>query len=172
MLPKAAKDIRLVILDVDGVLTDGSIILGKDEQELKIFNSRDGQGIHMLRACGIDVAIITKRLSAAVEKRGKELHIEHVYQGQHDKRIPYAKLLEKLHYTIDQVAYIGDDLVDLPLIRCSAIGATVADAPEIIREHADWISQYPGGRGAVREFADLLMQTQDKYDDYVKGFLQ
>ena len=172
MLPDNARNIRLVILDVDGVLTDGSIILGKDNQELKIFNCRDGQGIHMLRDCGIDVAIITKRLSEAVEKRAKELHIEYVYQGQDNKRLAFDELLEKLHYRSEQVAYIGDDLLDLPLIKRAGLGATVADAPSIIRQHADWISQYPGGRGAVREFADLLLQAQNKYDDYVRDYLQ
>lgn len=167
-----AKKIKLLISDVDGVLTDGQLIFDSQGKELKSFNAHDGFGITMLQSTGIVFAIITKRTSEALTHRAKNLKLTHVYQGQEDKRVAYKDLLKKLTVTDEQVAYIGDDLTDLALIRHVGLGATVADAPAIMHEHADWISQHPGGRGAVRELCELILLAQNKLTDIQQRYLE
>lgn len=171
ILEKAAK-IKLLISDVDGVLTNGELIFDSHGKELKAFHAHDGLGIHMLQKSGIEFAIITKRTSEALTHRAKNLKLEYVYQGQEDKKVAYHELLKKLNVTDEQVAYIGDDLTDLALIKHVGLGATVADAPAIMHEHADWVSQRVGGRGAVRELTDLILTAQNKLTDLHKQFME
>jgi 3-deoxy-D-manno-octulosonate 8-phosphate phosphatase (KDO 8-P phosphatase) len=171
ILTKAAK-IKLVISDVDGVLTNGELIFDSQGKELKAFHAHDGLGIHMLQKVGIEFAIITKRTSEALTHRANNLKLKYVYQGQDDKKIAYRELLNQLAVTDEQVAYIGDDLTDLALIKHVGLGATVADAPAIMHEHAAWSSQHAGGRGAVRELAELILQAQHKLTELQQQFLE
>tara|TARA_R110000868_G_scaffold8205_9_gene42853 strand:+ start:30332 stop:30859 length:528 start_codon:yes stop_codon:yes gene_type:complete len=168
---KKAKDIKLVIFDVDGVLTDGTIYIGNGELELKGFNAHDGQGIALMTKSGIEVAIITARSSHAVIQRSRELGIKFVYQGQKNKVEAYENVQKKLNLEPNQIAYMGDDLPDIKLMKRSAIGATVNNGVSIVKENADWISQFDGGRGAAREFAELLLKAQDRYDDIIQQYL-
>jgi 3-deoxy-D-manno-octulosonate 8-phosphate phosphatase (KDO 8-P phosphatase) len=160
-----AKEIRCLICDVDGVLTEGQVYLDNEVGEQKAFNIKDGLGIKMLEKHGIIVAIITGRKSDIVSRRMKELAVEHVYQGQADKQAAFDDLLAKLSLQPQQVAYVGDDLPDLPLMRRCAIGFAPADAAQFVIEKADYTLTKNGGRGAVREVAELLLQAQGKLDD-------
>ncbi|MBX9705515.1 MAG: 3-deoxy-manno-octulosonate-8-phosphatase KdsC [Gammaproteobacteria bacterium] len=169
---KKAKKIKLLISDVDGVLTNGQLIFDSQGKELKAFHARDGLGINMLKRAGIEFAIITKRISEAVTYRAKNLKLTHVYQGQENKTVAYNELLGLLNVTDDEVAYIGDDLTDLVLVKRAGLGATVADAPPIMHKHADWISSLPGGHGAVRELCDLILLAQDKLDSVQQSYLE
>lgn len=152
-----AARLRLLALDVDGVLTDGSITYGNDGEELKAFNIRDGLGIKLLQRAGIEVAIITGRESAIVARRARELGIETVVQGREDKREALLELCAQKGLTLEACAYMGDDLPDLGAIRAAALGLTVIDAPNIVAENADWQSSVPGGRGAVREACEAIL---------------
>lgn len=155
-----AQAIKLLICDVDGVLTDGSVFLGNEHEELKAFNIKDGFGLRAVQKFGIEVALITGRHSRLVERRAAELDIRHVYQGNANKRGAFADLLSKLQLTPAQVAHFGDDLPDLPLLKQVGLAAAPADAHPVVREHAHFLSQTAGGRGAVRELCDLLLQAQ------------
>ena len=159
-----AKGIRCLICDVDGVLTDGSVYLDNHEGELKAFNIKDGLGIKLMQRAGIETAIITGRNSPVVSRRMKELGITHFYQGQADKSAAFNDLLQKLSLSADEVAYVGDDLPDLPLMKQVGIGFAPADAASFVREKADYLLQTDGGKGAVREIAELLLQIQGKLD--------
>lgn len=159
ILEKAAQ-IRLVIFDVDGVLTDGSLYLGDDGQEYKAFNSKDGLGMKMLRGSGVEIGIITARTSQVVATRMSSLDILHVYQGREDKLPAFEELIEKLGLSDAQVAYVGDDVVDLPIMRRVGLAITVQDAHKMAIQHAHWQTGAPGGRGAAREVCELLMEAQ------------
>jgi 3-deoxy-D-manno-octulosonate 8-phosphate phosphatase (KDO 8-P phosphatase) len=161
-LHQRAAAIRLFVMDVDGVLTTGDIAYTADGDELKTFNIRDGLGIKLLQRAGIETAIITGRTSAIVERRARELGIAHVFQGQEDKRAAFDSLLQHTGLAAEAVAYIGDDLPDLPLIRRAGLGMTVALGDPRVCAAAHWISNCPGGRGAVREAAEFILQAQDK----------
>ena len=167
-----AKEIRCLICDVDGVLTEGQVYLDNDEGELKAFNIKDGLGIKLMAKHGITVAIITGRKSQIVSRRMQELSVEHVYQGQVDKLAAFDDLLAKLSLEPDQVAYVGDDLPDLPLMRRCAIGFAPADASRFVTEKADYLLKTSGGQGAVREIAELLLQAQGKLDDIHQEYWQ
>lgn len=169
---KKAKKIKLLISDVDGVLTNGQLIFDSQGKELKAFHARDGLGINMLKKGNIEFAIITKRVSEAVTYRAQNLKLTHVYQGQENKTVAYNELLELLHVSDEEVAYIGDDLTDLALVKRAGLGATVVDAPPIMHKYADWISALPGGHGAVRELCDLILHAQDKLDDVQQSYLE
>lgn len=170
ILTKAAR-IRLVIFDVDGVLTDGSLFLGDDGQEYKAFNSRDGHGMKMLQSNGVTIAIITGRSSQVVTHRMASLGIEHVYQGARDKAPAYAELRDKLGLDDSQVAYVGDDVVDLPVMRKVGLAIAVQDAHELVKKHAHWQTPNRGGRGAARDVCELLMEAQGKLDDELRKYL-
>ncbi|AKH20609.1 3-deoxy-manno-octulosonate-8-phosphatase KdsC [Sedimenticola thiotaurini] len=157
---KRAKQIRLVIFDVDGVLTDGSLFLGDDGQEYKAFNSRDGLGMKLLQKSGLEIGIITGRTSNVVALRMESLGIRHVYQGQEDKVPAFRELRDKLGLTNEQIAYVGDDVVDLPVMRQVGLAMTVRDAHPLVRQYAHWQAQAGAGRGAVREICELLMEAQ------------
>ncbi len=167
-----AKGIKLLALDVDGVLTDGGIILDSDNNELKEFYVRDGHGIKMLQKAGLQVAIITGRDSRVVDRRAQELGIIEVYQKCHDKRIPYKHLTEKLGVSDEEVAYIGDDIVDIPLFRKVGLAVAVADATGETKNEAMLVTKSCGGRGAVREICDLILKANGKWkvlvDEYYK----
>ena len=150
-------DIRLLVMDVDGVMTDGKVTYTSDGQELKSFNIKDGLGIKRANASGIETAIITARTSPMVERRALELSITHLIQGREDKLTALSDLLNQMNLSLDQVAYIGDDLTDLTAIESVKLGACPADAAIEVRSKADWVSSRAGGDGCVRELCDLLV---------------
>jgi len=170
ILEKAAR-IRLVIFDVDGVLTDGSLFVGDDGQEYKAFKSRDGHGIKMLIKHGITVAIITGRTSQVVEHRMKNLGIEHVYQGQLEKLPAYEKLTRELHISAEQTAYVGDDVVDLPVMRRVGLAIAVQDAHPLVHRHSHWQTPARGGRGAARDVCELLMEAHGVLEQEMSSYL-
>ena len=159
-----AKQIRCLICDVDGVLTDGSVILDNQSGEQKAFNIKDGLGIKLMQNNGIVVAIITGRNSPVVSRRMAELGVEHTYQGQSNKIAAFDELIIKLGITADQVAYVGDDLPDLPLMKRCGIGFAPSDAASFVQQKSDYLLETKGGRGVVREIAELLLATQGKLD--------
>lgn len=159
-----AKNIRLLICDVDGVMSDGTIYLGNQGEELKGFNVRDGYGIGCLQQAGIPVAVITGRSGKLLETRCATLNIAHLYQGTHDKLAAYTQLLTTLALTADQVAYIGDDLIDWPVMAEVGLSVAVADGHPALLTRADYITYTAGGRGAVREVCDIILTALDKFD--------
>jgi 3-deoxy-D-manno-octulosonate 8-phosphate phosphatase (KDO 8-P phosphatase) len=165
-----AKEIKLLICDVDGVLTKGEVYLDNTDLELKAFNIKDGLGIKLLQRSGIEIAIITGRKSAIVKRRMQELGITLVYQGQQDKIAAYEELLERLSLNTTEVAFVGDDLPDLPLMNRSAIGIAVADAHQFVRQKADWITEHKGGDGAVRDIADMILQSKGMLEDIHRSY--
>ena len=171
-LSEIAKNIKLLILDVDGVLTDGSIILDNEGNEYKSFHVRDGHGIKMLIHAGIQVAIITGRHSKVVERRAHELGITEVYQKCFNKTAAFKELIEKFSVSEKEIAYIGDDIVDAPIMSRVGLPVAVADACEEIKKHAFIITKNRGGRGAVREVTDIILKSkgiwQRMFDDYFK----
>lgn len=152
--------VQLLICDVDGVLSDGNIYLGNQGEEYKSFNTKDGFGIKALQNAGITVAIITGRSSTIVAERMASLGVQHVYQGQSDKMQGYQALMHDLALSPEHVAYIGDDVVDLPVMQHCALGVAVADAHPQVRHQADYITRLNGGRGAVRELCDLMLEAR------------
>lgn len=160
-----AEKIRLLILDVDGVLSDGLIYMGNNGEELKAFNVRDGYGVRCALTSGIEVAIITGRKAKLVEDRCKTLGITHLWQGQSDKLIAYRELLDTLSLRPDEVAYVGDDLIDWPVMADVGLSVAVADAHPLLPPRADYVTRIAGGRGAVREVCDLLLLAQGKLDE-------
>ena len=171
ILEKAAK-IKLLICDVDGVLSDGKVYFGNQQEELKNFNIKDGLGIKLMQKHGIKVAIITGRKSNIVAHRAKELGIELVYQGRSDKRATFDEIAANLNLSPEQIAHIGDDLPDLPLMKKSGLGICVADAYHYLLAQADWATAHSGGQGAVRDVADLLLTAQNKLDQILESYLQ
>jgi 3-deoxy-D-manno-octulosonate 8-phosphate phosphatase (KDO 8-P phosphatase) len=155
--------IKLLLLDVDGVLTDGRIIYDNNGSETKAFDVKDGQGIKLLQRAGIQVGIITGRQSGVVTRRAAELGIELVYQDAKDKCLPFMEILEKLAMTPEEVAYVGDDIVDLPVMRRVGFAVAVADAMDDVKPFAHMITKRPGGRGAVREVCDLLLKETGRW---------
>jgi len=170
-LLEKASHIRLLILDVDGVLTDGSLFVGDDGQEYKAFNSRDGHGIKMLQKHGVIVAIITGRTSKVVEHRMQNLGVSHVYQGKLEKLPAYEELAAKLNIPAAETAYVGDDVVDLPVMRKVGLAIAVQDAHPLVRTHSHWQTPSSGGRGAARDVCEMLMEAkgvlQDELDSYL-----
>ncbi len=150
-------DIRLLVMDVDGVMTDGKITYSSDGQELKSFDIKDGLGIKRAQASGIETAIITCRTSPMVERRARELGIAHLVQGREDKLSALSDLVDQMNLSLDQVAYIGDDLPDLTAIESVKLGACPADAAIEVKSKASWVSTREGGDGCVRELCDLLV---------------
>ncbi len=165
---RAAK-IKLVIFDVDGVLTDGRLYFDEQGGEFKSFHSRDGLGINLLRQTGVEVAVISGRMSKSVNYRMQSLGIERVFQGQKNKLLPYDKLREELQLLPEQIAHVGDDLIDLPLLRRVGLAVAVADAHPSILPFAHWRTERPGGAGAAREVCDLIMDAQGNLRRIVEG---
>jgi 3-deoxy-D-manno-octulosonate 8-phosphate phosphatase (KDO 8-P phosphatase) len=167
---KAAR-IRLLIFDVDGVLTDGSLFVGDDGQEYKAFNSRDGHGIKMLQKYGVEIAIITGRTSQVVEHRMANLGITHLYQGKLDKLPAYEELQGKLGISAEETAYVGDDVVDLPVMRRVGLAIAVQDAHPLVRQHSHWQTPSRGGRGAARDVCEMLMEAKGVLADELARYL-
>lgn len=171
-----ARHIRLLVCDVDGVLTDGRLHFFEDAEggvhEAKSFSILDGFGIKLLQDTGVAVAIITGRRSDIVRRRAKELGIRHVVQGADDKKRAWTTLLAELGMTPETSAYIGDDWPDLPVIRACGLGITVANAPEPMQRHAHYVTRSCGGAGAVREACELIMQAQGTFDTRLQAYLE
>jgi 3-deoxy-D-manno-octulosonate 8-phosphate phosphatase (KDO 8-P phosphatase) len=166
-----AKSIRLFILDVDGVLTPGIIYYGSQGMEMKGFHIHDGLGIKLLQKTGVQVAIISAKKSEPVARRLQDLNIEHAYLGQEEKLPAYEELKQKLQLNDNQIGYMGDDLPDLPLLRRTGLAITVPGAPEIIRQHTDFITKNKGGKGAVREACEFIMKAQGQYQSVIQSYL-
>src|SRR5210317_631889 len=164
--------IKLLLLDVDGVMTDGRIIYLNDGGEAKAFDVKDGHGLKLIQRAGIKVGIITGRQSDIVARRAAELGIELVYQGAKDKMQPFMEILEKLGLKASEVAYVGDDLVDLPVMRLVGFSATVADASDDIKPYVDLVTGRPGGRGAVREVCDLLLKQSSLWTSVTSRYFE
>jgi 3-deoxy-D-manno-octulosonate 8-phosphate phosphatase (KDO 8-P phosphatase) len=160
MGPELSK-IRLLLLDVDGIMTDGRIHYTEHGDEIKSFDVKDGHGLKLLQRAGIQVGIITGRCSSIVKRRADELGIEILYQGAKDKIIPYEEILRERGFRDDEVAYMGDDLVDLPILLRVGFSATVVDAVAEVKEHVHYVASRPGGRGAVREVCEVLLKHTD-----------
>lgn len=163
-LETRARAVRMLVFDVDGVLTDGSLFYGDDGQEYKAFNSRDGHGIKMLRDAGVEIGIITGRTSQVVLHRARNLGITRIFQGAGDKLIPYQELLAQTALAQEQVAYMGDDLVDLPVLRRCGLALTVPDAPDEVKARCHFVTRAGAGRGAAREACELILRAQGAWD--------
>lgn len=166
------RQIKLLLLDVDGVMTDGRIIYDNDGGETKAFDVKDGHGLKLVQRAGIQVGIITGRQSAIVARRAAELGIDLVYQGAKDKRLPFAEILDKLALTPAEVAYVGDDIVDLPVMRQVGFAATVADAMDDVKPFAHLVTRRKGGRGAVREICDYLLQESGRWAAVTRHYFE
>jgi 3-deoxy-D-manno-octulosonate 8-phosphate phosphatase (KDO 8-P phosphatase) len=163
-LRRRAAAVRLVALDVDGVLTDGRLYFGARGESLKAFDVRDGVGIRWLQDAGIELALITGRTSGIVAARARDLGIRRVMQGQRDKHAALQRLLAQAGRSVRECAYMGDDWPDLPVLGAVGLAATVADAPEEIKRSVHWVAPSPGGRGAVRDLAGLILRAQGHFD--------
>ncbi|RMD78899.1 MAG: HAD-IIIA family hydrolase, partial [Gammaproteobacteria bacterium] len=159
-----ARAVELVVFDVDGVLTDGGLLLDERGQEHKIFHSRDGHGMKMLQRAGVRIAVISGRVSGAVTHRMAGLGVRHVHQGCEDKLPAYEALLEELGLGPGQTAYVGDDVVDLPVMRRAGLAVAVADAHPLVRARAHWCTTAPGGRGAAREVCELVLEAKGRLE--------
>lgn len=167
-----ARALRMMIFDVDGIMTDGSLYYTDAGEELKAFNSLDGHGLRMLAGTGVKLAIITGRQSRLVEHRARNLQIDYLYQGAHDKLATFEELLAAASLTAEQCGYMGDDVIDLPVMRRVAFSVTVPEAPAFVQEHAHHVTQAGGGRGAVREVCELVMRAQGTLDDVLAQYLR
>lgn len=170
VLALAAK-VKLLLFDVDGVLTDGRLVIGDDGLEFKAFNSRDGHGIKMLQRHGVSVGIITGRTSEVVKHRVKDLQIRHVYQGCKEKLPVYQKLIKKLKLKPEQTAYVGDDVVDLPIMLQVGLAVAVQNAHPLAKHHAHWITPSIGGYGAGREACEMILHAQGTYHVEMRKYL-
>ena len=167
-----ARRIRLAAFDVDGVLTDGTLYLTDGGEEIKGFNSLDGHGLKMLRESGVELAIITGRTSRSVQLRAKNLGIELLYQGIEDKARAFAELLAARGLAAADASYMGDDVVDLPVLTRCGFALTVPEAPLLVRQHAHYVTRAGGGRGAVREACELIMHAQGTLDARLQSYLK
>ncbi len=166
-----ARQIRLAVFDVDGVLTDGALSFTGSGEELKVFNVLDGHGMKLLQESGVALAVITSRSSRAVEERMRGLGIDHLFQGAHDKLAAFGELIARVGIVPQAVSHIGDDLQDLPVMTRCGLAASVPDAPAAVRRHAHYVTRARGGRGAVREFCELIMHAQGSLTARTAGFL-
>jgi 3-deoxy-D-manno-octulosonate 8-phosphate phosphatase (KDO 8-P phosphatase) len=164
--------IKLLLLDVDGVMTDGRIIYANGGEEAKAFDVKDGHGLKLIQRAGIQVGIITGRQSEIVARRAAELGIEIVYQGAKDKMQPFREILESLGLEPSEVAYVGDDVIDLPVMRQVGFSVTVADAVDDIKPYVDLVTSRPGGRGAVREVCDLLLKESGRWSSVTSRYFE
>ncbi|MCJ2378328.1 3-deoxy-manno-octulosonate-8-phosphatase KdsC [Vibrio sp. ZSDZ34] len=163
---QTAANIRLLICDVDGVFSDGLIYMGNQGEELKTFHTRDGYGVKALMNSGVEVAIITGRKSDIVENRMRALGISLIYQGQDDKIKAYRDICSKLNISAEQTGYIGDDLIDWPVMEQVALRVCVADGHPLLASKANFVTRTPGGRGAVREVCDLILEAKGELESH------
>ncbi|MGB1907005.1 MAG: KdsC family phosphatase [Spongiibacter sp.] len=166
-----ARHITLLAMDVDGVLTDGSLYFGNSGEEMKAFSILDGLGIKLLRDAGIRPALITGRSSDLLARRAKELSIDIIYQGREDKATALEELRSDLKLNYSEIAYVGDDLPDLGAIRAAGLGITVANGHHFVARHADWQTRASGGKGAVREIAELILMAQGQLNAALESYL-
>ena len=170
MIPKA-RTVRIAIFDVDGVLSDGGLHYAETGDAMKTFDVRDGMGMKLLQDAGVELAIITSRRAGSVRERAADLGIRHIQQGVADKYSAFEALLAGLGLTPEQSAFLGDDLVDLPVLKRCGFAVTVADAPVLLKRHADYVTRANGGRGAAREFCELILHNQGKLTAQTARFL-
>lgn len=166
-----ARQLKLLILDVDGVLTDGRLFFDGESNEYKSFHARDGHGIKLLRQTGVEVAVISGRKSASVALRMKNLGIEYVYQGHENKIAAFNEIIGLMGIKPEQAAHVGDDVLDLPVMLRVGLAIAVNDANFAVKQRADWCTTLPGGQGAVREVCDFIMQAQGHFDDVLATYL-
>jgi 3-deoxy-D-manno-octulosonate 8-phosphate phosphatase (KDO 8-P phosphatase) len=164
-------DIEMLVMDVDGVLTDGTLIINGDGTESKSFNSMDGHGIRMWQRAGLKVALISGRASEPTTLRAEQLQIEYVFQDCHHKLPVFKELLEQIGLSLDKVAYIGDDLTDLPVITYAGFGVTVANAVDEVKQYADYVTTRPGGSGAVREVIEYILKNSGIWRQLLTRYL-
>ncbi|MCF7529182.1 KdsC family phosphatase [Neisseria lisongii] len=171
-LQRRAAAVKLLILDVDGVLTDGRIFIRDDGEEIKSFHTLDGHGLKMLQAAGVQTAIITGRDAPSVGIRVKQLGINYYFKGIHDKRAAYAELRQAAGVSEDECAFVGDDVVDLPVMVHCGLPVAVPQAHWFTLQHAAYVTQNDGGKGAVREVCDLIMQAQGKLEAALNEYIK
>ncbi len=171
-LAERIKPLRLIAFDVDGVLTDGGLYLSDSGEEFKRFNSLDGHGLKMLKNSGVELAIITGRSSKCVELRAKNLGIARLYQGVDDKLAAMQALLADLKLAPEQAAFMGDDVIDLPVLRRVGLAVSVPDAPQLVRDHAHYVSRRAAGHGAVREVCEMILAAQGNLDAQLAPYLR
>jgi len=168
----AVKKIKTIVLDIDGVLTDGTIAYDADGREIKYFNARDGHGIKLAMRAGLKVGLLSGRESEANKKRASELGLNFIYENIKDKKNGFLKLLEEHNITPEECMFVGDDLVDIPPMKMAGFAATVADAPEYLNEFCNYRSKLPGGKGAVREIIELILTEQDKWKQVTEKYFK
>lgn len=166
-----AAQVRLMIFDVDGILTDGSLYYGAAGESLKAFNVLDGQGIKLLQQSGIATAIISARKSDILACRAADLGIRHLHQGVHDKRVAYEQLLQQTDLGSTQSGFIGDDVIDLPILLRVGFAASVPGAHAEVRSRVHYVTQASGGHGAAREICDFILRAQERYDAALAPYL-
>ena len=164
-------DIKMLALDIDGVMTDGTMIINADGSESKFFNSLDGHGIRMWKRAGLQAAFISGRKSEPTQRRAEQLGIEHVFEDCHDKLPVFSEYIRKLGLAPENVAYIGDDLPDLPLIRYVGFGVAVANAVDEVKRYADFVTSRSGGRGAVREVIEYILKSTGTWQELMKKYI-
>ncbi len=171
-LQQRAARIKLLLMDCDGVLTDGRIWILENGEDQKAFHTRDGLGINLLHRAGLKSGIISGRISSALARRAQSLGVSFLWQGREDKREAFADTLAQAGVSNDEVAFVGDDLTDLALMVQSGLAVAVADAAAEVRSRAHYVTQANGGNGAVREVVELILKAQGRWDDLVKSYLQ
>jgi 3-deoxy-D-manno-octulosonate 8-phosphate phosphatase (KDO 8-P phosphatase) len=171
-IERRASHIKLLLMDCDGVLTDGRLWLIEDGDEHKSFNTKDGLGLELLRRAGLRAGIITGRTSTALARRSKELGVEFLRQGNEQKIAAFEEVLHSAGIKEDEVAFIGDDLSDIPLMRRSELAVAVADDVEETRAAAHYVTQAKGGRGAVREVIEMILKSQGRWNDLIEAYLK
>ncbi|MHC4060930.1 MAG: KdsC family phosphatase [Planctomycetota bacterium] len=164
-------DIKLLVLDVDGVLTDGTVAVNADGADTKFFNSLDGHGIRLWRRAGLKVAFISGRASKAVTHRARELEVDYVFQDCHDKLPMLENLLKLVDLSPGEVACVGDDLTDLPMLRCAGFAAAVANAVDEVKQSVDYVTTRTGGRGAVREVIEYILKNAGKWRQLMSRYI-
>ena len=169
---RRAQRIKLLLLDVDGVMTDGGIVMNHEGEEIKRFDVRDGHGIRLLISAGVQVGLVTGRSSRVVTHRARDLGIRMVYQKAFNKLEAYQKIKTKTGLSDPEIAYVGDDIVDLPVLRRVGLAMAVKDAEESVRGKVDYVTKQRGGRGAVREVAELLLRAQGRWQNLVKKYYE
>lgn len=171
LIAEKARKLKLLILDVDGVLTDGKLFFDHQGNEYKAFHARDGHGIKLLRKTGVEVAVISGRKSPSVAIRMQSLGVNLIYQGFEDKRSAFNEIITRLQLDPEQTGYMGDDLLDLPLIVRAGLAVAVKDAVDEVKHYAHLTTRLPGGNGAVREVCDLIMRAQGHFQALVDEYL-
>jgi len=168
---KKAEKVKILLLDVDGILTDGRIIITSSGEEIKHFNVIDGMGIKLLQKAGVEVGIISSRFSLVTEHRAKELGITLLYQGKLEKLAVYEKILKEKGLKDEEVAYMGDDWIDLPILKRAGLAISVPNAWFPVNDYVDYITKHPGGYGAVREVCDLILKAKGKWEELLHFYL-